>query len=55
MAIRVCEVSVIENIEDLPPELEIFAFGESNLFVDREIPLVKPRSAAYSSLGSNSS
>src|SRR5580692_4300756 len=50
MTVWIVKISMVENVEDLRPELEILVFGYRNFLVDREVPLVKPRTAADAAL-----
>src|ERR1700677_5239286 len=45
-AVRVREIGVIENVEDLRAELEILVLGKRDLFMQREVPVGKSRAAA---------
>ena len=52
MTVRVIEIRVIENIEELGAELEIALFVKGKFLVHCEIPIFKARTAADGALGS---
>ena len=53
VTVGIIEIGVVEEIENLPAELEVLAFSDRDFLVNSEVPLLEPRTAADTTLRSD--